>query len=167
MLEIKTIAEFVDPNLDPAYLTGGDINVEKSYALQGKFNFKEDSTLSSSGQFSGDFSMEFYTPNVAAAEKAQSDTDPQLWFFSDASPSQGSGYRFVGNWTGFKNSSVKKPVIWSRDLFRFANNILENFSYGERDVTINPKYRALGWDNFWEGEEWWNDAPKDGENQAK
>jgi len=52
-------------------------------------------------------------------------------------------------------------VLWSRDLFRFANDILQDFSYGEREIEINPKYRNLGWDNFWDGEEWWHDSPKE------
>jgi hypothetical protein len=55
---------------------------------------------------------------------------------------------------------MTKPVIWSRDLFRIGNGILKDFSYGERDVEINPKYRHLGWDTFWSGDEWWTDAPK-------
>ena len=29
---------------------------------------------------------------------------------------------------------------------------------GEREVEINKEYRHLGWDNFWENDEWWVDA---------
>ncbi len=159
LLEIKSVAEFKDENLDASEYRDEVLNVGNGYTLQGVFNFKEDSTMSSSGQFAGDFTMEFYTPK----DKNDPETggDAQLWFCSSNSPSQGSGFRFTGNWTGFKNPSVKKPVIWSRDIFRFANDILANFYYGERDVTINPKYRALGWDSYWEGEEWWTESPKD------
>ena len=160
LLEIKNLSEFTDPNLDGSELTDENLNVGKSYSVQGTFNFQEDSTLSSSGQFTGDFTMEFYTFGAVVSKKEASMQGPQLWFFSNNSPSQGSGYRFTGNWSGFKNPSVKKPVIWSRDIFRFANDVLDNFYYGERDVTINPKYRSLGWDTYWEGEEWWADSPK-------
>jgi len=55
-------------------------------------------------------------------------------------------------------------VLASQDLFIFANDILEDFSFGEREIEINKKYRALGWDNYWENEEWWND---EGDNKAK
>ena len=37
----------------------------------------------------------------------------------------------------------------------FANDILKDFSYGEREIEINPKYRKLGWADFWQSEEWW------------
>ena len=40
----------------------------------------------------------------------------------------------------------------------FANNILADFSYGERDIQINEKYVHLGWDNYWEQDEWWVDS---------
>jgi hypothetical protein len=39
----------------------------------------------------------------------------------------------------------------------FANDILADFSYGERDIQINEKYVHLGWDNYWEQDEWWVD----------
>ncbi|MEO6039124.1 MAG: hypothetical protein ABIQ93_11990, partial [Saprospiraceae bacterium] len=124
ILDIRSVGEFSDPNLKETSLEYGDINFGKAYALQGKFNFKEDSSMSSSGQFAGDFSMEFYTPGAAAPGEEASEEGAQLWFFSNNSPSEGSGYRFVGNWTSFKNPGMQKPVIWARDIFRFANNIL-------------------------------------------
>ena len=63
-------------------------------------------------------------------------------------------------WTSYKNKSLVKPVIWAADLFRFANDILKDFSIGERDVEINKQYRSLGWDDFYENNEWWNKAEK-------
>jgi len=67
-----------------------------------------------------------------------------IWFFS-TTPNRGGGIRYDGTWTSYETGE-SKPVIWSKDLFRFANDILEEFSIGERDVEINEKYRSLGWD---------------------
>lgn len=148
VLEIREVYEFSDPNLDTSEIY--DMQFRKMLALTGDFRFHEDSSLRTSGLFAGTFKMD-----IGLLE----DGGTQLWFFSESTPAQGCGYRFDGAWTSYKNAGQSKPVIWSRDLFRFANDILEEFSYGERDIQINEKYRHLGWDNFWDGEEWWNDAP--------
>jgi hypothetical protein len=145
VMEIKEVYAFSDPNLRADEIA--DLGYEKMYALVGEFRFHEDSTLKTSGLFSGKFQVDV---------GKMKDGGTQLWFFSPDSPAEGSGYRFDGNWTSYRNAQLNKPVIWSRDLFRFANDILQEFSYGERDIEINPKYRHLGWDTFWEGDEWWN-----------
>lgn len=149
LIEVKEMSAFFDPNLDTADIS--DMNFSKMYALNGEFKFTEDPTLNTSGVFSGTFKMEF---------GLMQDSTLQLWFFSENSPAGGCGYRFDGEWSSYKKPDVKKPVIWSRDLFRFANDILKDFSYGERDIEINEKYRHLGWDTFWSGDEWWNESPK-------
>jgi hypothetical protein len=148
-MQIREIMEFTDPNLDTTEIY--DMEFRKMYALVGDFRFHEDSSLVTSGFFAGSFKMDIGVLD---------DGGTQLWFFSESTPAMGCGYRFDGAWTSYKKADLTKPVIWSRDLFRFANDILEEFSYGERDVQINEKYRHLGWDNFWDGEEWWNDSPK-------
>jgi hypothetical protein len=147
-IEIKDMMEFKDTNLDTAEINS--MSILKTYSLAGEFNFGEDTTKATSGRFKGTFKTDFATTK---------DRGLELWFYSDSTPAKGAGYRFDGNWTSYKNVSQTKPVIWSRDLFRFANDILEHFSYGDREIEINPKYRQYGWDNFWEGEEWWNETP--------
>lgn len=148
-LEVTQLIEFKDKNLDSMALA--DLEFTQSLASSGKFSFMEDSSMVSSGHFSGTFKMDF------AIKK---DGTVDLWYYTEDTPAKGCGYRFDGNWVGYKNTTTQKPVLWSRDLFRFANDILENFSYGEREVEINEKYRHLGWQNYWDGEEWWNDSPK-------
>jgi len=148
-IRILGVREFADPNLDTAEIN--DLEFLKTYALAGDFDLAEDTTLATSGRMQGTFTMEFGTKKDGSCE---------LWFFTNDTPSKGSGLRFDGNWTGYKKADLVKPLVWSRDLFRFANDILEGFSYGEREVEINPKYRKLGWDNFWDGEEWWNEGAK-------
>lgn len=149
-LRFTKVSMFSDPNLDSAAIN--DMEILQTYALAGEFDLKEDTTLATSGRMKGTFTMEF---------GAKKDGSNELWFFTDNTPSKGSGLRFDGNWTSYKNAGTVKPLIWSRDLFRFANDILKDFSIGERDVEINPEYRKLGWDNFWDGEEWWHEAKKE------
>lgn len=145
LMEIKEVYSFNDPNLSAEAID--EMGFEKSYSLVGEYRFYEDSTFKTSGLFAGKFQIDI---------GKLKDGRTELWFFSPGTPSEGSGYRFDGTWTSYRNPQLNKPVIWSRDLFRFANDILEEFSYGERDIEINPKYRHLGWDTFWDGNEWWN-----------
>ncbi len=144
---IDSLAQVTDPNLDTEEV--GDMGVQRIYSANGKFTLAEDSLKKYSGRFTGKMQMDFGAYDKAPIE---------LWYFSET-PNQGSGIRYDGTWTSYKTGK-SKPVIWSKDLFRFANDILEEFSIGERDVEINEKYRKLGWDNFWENEEWWAESKK-------
>ncbi len=148
-IRITQISEFTDPNLDTAEVGG---SIRKLYAAQGEFELKEDPKLATSGVFKGTLKFEFNT---------RTDNYPvEFWFYSKNLPSGGGGYRMDGNWTSYTQKGLVKPVILAFDLFRFANDILKDFSYGEREVEINPKYRSLGWETFWENDEWWHEAEK-------
>jgi hypothetical protein len=125
-----------------------EINSNQFTALEGIFKLKEDARLNSSGVFEGRVFMDILT-------KKKGDT--QLWFYSPESKAQGGGFKFDGNWTSYKTGS-QKHIVWAKDIFNFADSILEEFSIGEREVEINPKYRHLGWDKYWENDEWWSDA---------
>ena len=139
-IRIESVSAFNDPNISKE-----DMDIKQTYSLKGVFTLKEDSTRQGSGVFEGNVQMDFSINN---------ENQVQPWFFTPTTPAQGSGFKFEGQWTSNK-TATQKPVIWAKDLFMFANNILKNFSIGERDVEINPKYRHLGWDNYWEIEEWW------------
>jgi hypothetical protein len=148
-IRVTQLSEFADPNLDTAEYN--NMNVLKMYAAQGEFELREDSTVKYSGVFKGKTKFEFAT---YAAEK------PGFWFYSKNLPSGSAGYRMDGNWTSYTDKNRIKSVIFASDLFAIANDILKDFSYGEREVEINEKYRSLGWQSFWENEEWWTDAEK-------
>jgi hypothetical protein len=149
-IKITQLSEFTDPNLDTAEVNG--MHVRTMYAAQGEFELKEAAVGNTSGVFKGKLKMEFNT---------RTDEYPiDFWFYSQQLPSGGGGYRMDGTWTSYSNPSLVKPVILAYDLFRFANDILKDFSIGEREVEINEKYRSLGWDSYWENDEWWNEAEK-------
>ena len=145
---LDSIAEFKDPNISTEDLR--QMEVSRLYTTSGTFRFAEDSSYAGSGVFSGktfvDFSLKEYD-------------DIELWFFSQTDKTKGTGFLFDGEWRSHKTGKTK-PIIWAKDIFMIANDILDQFSIGERDVEINPKYRKLGWDNFWENEEWWNEPAK-------
>jgi hypothetical protein len=150
-VKLNKLRFFSDPNLDTAEVNS--MGVAQSYATEGVFEFAEaNKTSPYSGLFKGTMKMEF-----SLVENGH----PQLWYYSSVPlPSGGSGYRFDGTWTSFTKPDQVKPVLWAADLFRIGNDILKDFSMGEREVEINKKYHNLGWDNFWENDEWWHVAAK-------
>lgn len=154
-IQLIDIAAFDDPNLDTAAYNS--MNVKGLYCATGKFELREDTKSKYSGVFRGDLKTEFAErENSTEANK----TNFESWFYSEKLPSGGAGYRFDGSWTSNFQQGVVKSVVWADDFFRFANDILKDFSYGEREIEINPKYRNLGWQTLWEDEEWWNEAKK-------
>jgi hypothetical protein len=147
-ITIDSLIIFEDPNIDIRNFDQESIKHKVLYSAIGKFVLKEDSTAKGSGVFMGKITIDFLVRN---------DNSIDLWYFSPQTQSKGSGFRFTGEWKSYLSKAIK-PVIWAKDLFSFANEIIKDFSIGERDVEINPKYRYLGWDNYWEMDEWWYDV---------
>lgn len=150
IVRLTSVSEMIDPNIDTAEVS--DMYFVKNYAVGGEFEIKEDSTQASSGVFKGKLNMDFAT---------KVDGTSELWFFSPESSALGSGIKYDGAWTSYKKD-MTKPVVWATDFFQFANTILKDFSIGEREVEISKEYRHLGWDNFWDNDEWWVDAKEEG-----
>jgi hypothetical protein len=147
-MKLIQLRSFTDPNIDVEEV--GEMGLNENYAAEGIFELNEtDKTSPYSGFFKGTVKMEF---------SLQDDGVASLWYYSQGLPSGGAGYRFDGNWASFTKPDVLKPVLWAADIFRIGNDILKDFSVGERDVEINEAYRNLGWDNFWENDEWWTET---------
>jgi len=127
--------------------TDNNNNVETFNSFEGRFKLKEDTLSKDYGIFEGKIFIDFY--------KSKKGEIGLLW--RQDSETQGGGFKFEGDWTSNKTGQ-KKPVVWAKDLLAFADDILKDFNIGERDAYINPKYRHLGWADFWENDEWWNDT---------
>jgi hypothetical protein len=46
------------------------------------------------------------------------------------------------------------------DLEEISRDIVPDFNIGERGFMLNPKYAHLGWDKYWQNDEWWADSPQ-------
>lgn len=148
-LTFRKLATFKDPNLNEEHYSHDEFELKETYTTEAIFEFRENQSAKGSGIFSGRMLMDFFERKNGNIE---------LWYFSPNAPAQASGFKFEGNWVNYKKT-LTKPVVWAKDLFMFANNILTDFSIGEREVEINKKYRHLGWDNYWENDEWWHESP--------
>jgi hypothetical protein len=148
-ITFNQLATFKDPNLNEEHYEHDEFELKEAYTAEAAFELKENPSVKGSGVFSGKMFIDFFE---------RKDGNIELWYFSSNAPAQASGFKFEGSWSNYKNT-LTKPVVWARDLFAFSNNILTDFSIGEREVEINKKYRHLGWETYWENEEWWNDSP--------
>jgi hypothetical protein len=161
-LTIESVSRVQDTTLDQAHLE--NYGFKEIFVAKGKFELKEDTSFSGSGVFAGEVFIDLGIRNFEASYEAN-EIDTWTSFYKETEQSglqltglsRGSGFLLDGNWTGYESGKAK-PVLIARDIFMISNDILENFMIGERDVVINPKYRQLGWDNYWSNEEWWNEA---------
>ncbi|MBK9511876.1 MAG: hypothetical protein IPO04_21840 [Cytophagaceae bacterium] len=146
MIVIDSVFEFVDPLINYKEVYQTPVN---TYEIRGKLTMKEDSLDKHAGSFAGTFLMDFSIDSTKTLD---------YWYYSPNTAVQGGGFKSEGTWKIYAGK-LEKPYVFGRDFFMFANNILKDFSFGERDIEINKKYLHLGWDNFWENDEWWAKKP--------
>jgi len=127
-----------------------------SYHARGTFAFAEQKNAKGAGVFSGSLFMDFRKDDQSEFNDETNEKDAYSLMYGSGNNTRAAGLLMEGKWENYAHTS-SKPLIAARDLFVFANNILEDFSYGSREVEVNKKYHALGWDNYWDGEEWWSD----------
>jgi hypothetical protein len=148
---IQNVRKTYDPNM----LVDKEIKVDSTaqrtfYTLEAQYSLEEDGTFIGSGQYDGKLLVDYsYYP--------YDNFRPNLWYFSPETPSKASGFLWNGTWTSYVTKK-SKPALWSADIYSYGNTILKDFAMGERDVEINEKYRHLGWDKYWENNEWWTSA---------
>ena len=130
----------------PAEDSLGEVMSANSHIASGTFRFVEQSGKPTDGLFEGTTALDFYVNEGGKLERDYSRGSNY--------GALGSGYKFEGIWTG-NNSSKTKPVLFADNFLELSNTVLKDFAIGERDVSINPKYAKLGWDTYWENDEWW------------
>ncbi|MCC2546378.1 hypothetical protein LJY25_07970 [Hymenobacter sp. BT175] len=120
------------------------------YQATGRFRLTESAAVEGSGTFSGTLTMMFSrTPNGVAYLPAYKDD----WGYTEG---KGEGTTFTSTW---RNPESKKPLnlLWASNFMEIAPTVMENFYAGDRGMHINPRYARMGWNRYWENEEWWAD----------
>ncbi|UYZ59873.1 hypothetical protein [Hymenobacter latericus] len=140
-----TISEIRDLRADPEILISES---NPAYSVVGQFELREDPTTKGAGVYRGNFGLDF-----------QLDGDEGLLLVDAGQDlaARNAGTLFEGEWVSNKTGN-RKPILWGQDFTAIGNEILEEFSVGMREVQINPKYVKLGWDTYWENDEWWVEA---------
>jgi hypothetical protein len=122
---------------------------EMPYEVHGTYDLREAKGSKYAGRFVGQSELYFSLTENGSLE----------WDYSLGSQRGGSASVFKGTWQAYSGRSIT-PAIWAKNIELIAETVLPNFSIGERDVIINPKYASLGWNNYWENDEWWHETPK-------
>lgn len=122
------------------------------FATEGYFELREDSTYRGAGIFRGRLNVDW---------AVNEDKSLALNIRNEQSLSVRGLIKYEGTWTnGTTHRSY--PVVWVEDIFSYSNQhqVLNEFTIGERDVDFNPKYAKLGWNSYWENQEWWAESSR-------
>ena len=79
--------------------------------------------------------------------------------YDDQLPTRGGKLLVRGNRLNVTTGQLK-PFLVGPELGAVAPHIFKDFMFDERMGHINPKYDKLGWNTYWENDEWWADSPK-------
>ncbi|MBF9140981.1 hypothetical protein [Hymenobacter properus] len=117
------------------------------YSALGKFELREDSTRRGAGVFRGRVAFDWQLLESGSLVLSSRD---------GKGSTQGGDVKFEGTWTHAATHRTY-PVVWVENIFTYAGarNVLKDFFIGERDPDFNPKYAKLGWNSYWENDEWW------------
>ncbi|RSK45058.1 hypothetical protein [Hymenobacter rigui] len=122
-----------------------DINAVNAYSSLGTFTLREDASYKGAGVFNGEVLIDFSVDERGNLKP----------FSRNIKQNTRGGYvLFKGTWMNAE-SRQQKPVLWVQNIFDYQQDIFRDFIIGERDIDFNPKYAKLGWDTYWQNEEWW------------
>jgi hypothetical protein len=122
------------------------------YTARGSFEFREFGAPGA-GAFTGTVGIDF---------QQRADSSLQLthfWGDEHRQYANGGRMRLVGEWTPAK-AGPRKHLVAGLSITDVSQEVLPDFNIGERGFTLNPKYAKLGWDKYWQNDEWWAHSPK-------
>jgi hypothetical protein len=67
------------------------------------------------------------------------------------------GFLLSGTWTDARTGAETDVLV--KNGLAVTYQVLQDFEFGGRSVEINPKYTRVGWDSYWDNQEWWADKP--------
>lgn len=127
----------------------------RTYTAHARLQLQEEAR-ENSGLFEGEVLLDFCIvpgqPPSFVYVFAFEGTDDRL-------PTRGAGLLLRGNRRNVSTGQVK-PFLVSPDLAAIAPDIFKDFMLDERLGQVNPKYAKLGWNEYWQVDEWWADSAK-------
>jgi hypothetical protein len=131
----------------------------RTYTARARLQLQEE-PLANSGIFEGEVLLDFY---AVPGQKpgfvyvfAFEGTDKNL-------PTRGAGLLLRGHRRNVTTGQVKSFIV-SPDVAAVSPYVFKDFMLDERMGEINPKYAKLGWNEYWNNDEWWADSPRPGLN---
>ncbi|MGI4875070.1 MAG: hypothetical protein ACRYFX_28280 [Janthinobacterium lividum] len=147
--EIQEIAKAQEEGDLTKYLTEQN-NQPDMYTAIGTFELREDATQRGAGVYRGTVALDFRVEDGTVLQESR--TENTL--------TQGGAVKYAGTWTNNATGRVQ-PVVWVQEIINYRGpQVFKDFIVGSREIDFNPKYARLGWNTYWQNDEWWADAPK-------
>lgn len=145
-----TITQLLNqPTYSAKEVAEGNTNQPNMYTAVGDFELREDASQRGAGVFRGKVALDFILNDDGTVQQ-QIQTMHTL--------TQGGGVKYAGTWTNSASGKVV-PVVWVENIFAYQGpQVFRDFTVGERDVDFNPKYAKIGWNTYWQNDEWWADG---------
>jgi hypothetical protein len=120
------------------------VSTAPTYCATGSFTLKATSTHGLGGQFNGRIALDFQINSSQRAVLMENTANPAT---------RSGGLLFEGSWRE-DAAGETVPAVWKQGI-AVTHQILTRFEIGERDSHINPKYARVGWNTYWQNDEWW------------
>ena len=114
------------------------------YCATGSFALQASSAHGLGGRFDGRLALDFQVGGSGRATLAE---------YTANALTRNGGLLFDGEWRdGPAGDPV--PAVWKQGM-AVTHQVLTRFEIGERDAHINPRYARVGWNSYWQNDEWW------------
>ncbi|RZK99108.1 MAG: hypothetical protein EOO62_25265 [Hymenobacter sp.] len=124
------------------------------YTARAQLRLRE-TPQANSGIFEGEVVLDFY---VVPGQPANYVYVIGHEGYEDQLPTRGGKLLVRGNRLNVTTGQVKSFLV-GPELGAIAPHIFKDFMLDERMGQINPKYAKLGWNDYWQNDEWWADSP--------
>lgn len=128
----------------PAAAAGEEGAGKPVYCATGIFALQATSSHGLGGHFDGRLALDFQLGSSGRAA---------LTTYTTNALTRNGGLLFDGEWRdGPAGDPV--PAIWKQGM-AVAHQVLTRFRIGDRDAHLNPRYARVGWNTYWQNDEWW------------
>ncbi|TYZ14490.1 hypothetical protein FY528_01825 [Hymenobacter lutimineralis] len=127
-----------------------DFKALAHYKVTGRFRLTESPAEEGAGVFTGTLAMTF--SHTAAGLAYMPARGEEFGFMTP-----GEGATFTSQWASAAHPQPVK-IVWASNFMDIAHTVMDRFYIGDRGMHINPKYARVGWNRYWENEEWWAEA---------
>ena len=128
----------------PAETAGAQEGDAPVYCATGGFALQASSAHGLGGRFDGRLALDFQLRPSGRAALAPYTANPAT---------RNGGLLFDGAWRDDPAGDAV-PAVWKQGM-AVARQVLTRFKIGDRDPHINPRYARLGWNTYWQNDEWW------------
>ena len=125
----------------------------RTFVVRAIYKFIEDPATKGAGIYRGEAQLDAYEDQHGQLRLADI-------YGTSYNPTGGGGVLFRGDWTD-NLTGRRRPAAWAANLEAVAPQpVMEEQQAGGRVGDVDPILARLGWNEFWENDEWWAKSSK-------